>query len=722
MRYKGNTIRINILFILVIVFLFGVIGYKLWLVATHNTVEGSDLAAIAKNRTTVTKKIPATRGNIYDAQGNTLAQNVNSYIVVAYLSKSRTTNEKYPKHVVDKEGTAEALAGVLEPLNSTMTKEYILKLLSQEGLYQTYLGPGGNGISELVKQKIESLALPGIGFEKSSRRYYQHADFASYIIGYARLYKKEDTKKEQDEIVGELGIEGYCDNFLKGTDGSITYQRDANGYQLANTESFVTPAKDGFDVYLTIDEQIQIFLDNAVDEIEAFNPSWAIFTLTDAKTGAIVGSATYPSFNPNKLNITNYNNPLLSYQYEPGSTMKIFSFASAIEDGQYRGDEVYRSGTIQVSDYTIKDWNKTGWGNITFDTGFTYSSNVAAVNLARRLGKAKLTDYYKKLGFGEKTGIELANEYKGEIDFEFETEIASASYGQGISVTPVQMIQALTAITNDGVVLKPYVIKKIQSHDSKELLYEGKRTELRKVYSTDTVNKIIDLMDKTVNTEDGIATGKKYASDMVRLIGKTGTANYSENGRYVSGNGKTIRSFAGIFPKDNPEYILYIAVKDFGGASKDIATIVKNTVENVSKYKNIDTRESDKDASKIVTIPRLVNKTVSNAVNNLSTIGINPIIIGNGTVVTDTYPKKDSKVNKDSRIFIMTNGDSYTMPDINGWSSTEVKNFAKFTGITVETEGYGFVSACDVPAGSPINEGTVAHITLTNIEPGSLTT
>ena len=184
--------------------------------------------------------------------------------------------------------------------------------------------------------------------------------------------------------------------------------------------TYTEEAQDGYNVYLTLDKQVQIFLDNAVEELKKFNPEWITLTIADAKTGAIIGSSTSPSFNPNTLNITEYKNPLISFTYEPGSTMKIFSFMSAIEDpsGVYNGDELYHSGTINVADYTIKDWNRVGWGNISFDTGFTYSSNVAAVKLAQRLGKRKLTEYYEKLGFGKKTDIEIANEASGNINIE----------------------------------------------------------------------------------------------------------------------------------------------------------------------------------------------------------------------------------------------------------------------------------------------------------------
>ena len=724
MKIKDSKIRLNILLILFIVLFFVSVILKLVYVGLNKKVEGIDLQALAASRSTVTKTIQAERGNIYDNSGNLLAQNMNSYTVIAFLSSSRTVDDRYPKHVVDKDYTARQLATVLEPLSPIMTYEYILGLLSQNKV-QVELGPGGRNISEYTKEKIEKLTLPGISFLKTTKRYYQNGDFASYIVGYAKKYENEETG--DSDTKGELGIEGYCDEFLRGQDGKITYSKDAYGYQMANSVSYREDAQDGYDVYLTIDKQIQIFIDNAVNLINQKGATWITFTVADAKTGAIVGSATSPSFNPNKLNITNYNNPLTSYAYEPGSTMKIFSFMSAIEEGKYNGDTKYNSGTITVGDYKIKDWNNFGWGSISYDVGFTYSSNVAAVNLARSIGKNKLVDYYKRLGFGEKTGIELANEYTGSLKnltgSVSEVELATSSFGQGVTVTPIQMIQALTTLTNDGTPLRPYVIEKVVNPNDDKVVYQAKRKELEHIYSTATVNKMIELMDMTVNSDDKTRTGKPYHSDNVRIIGKTGTANYTDaSGNYLTDTYKTIRSFAGVFPKENPEYIIYLAVKDFQGSTSDMGNAVKQAVESISKYKNIDNRTSDADETKIVNISNYINKDINVTVESLKTVKLNPIVIGNGTKVVSQYPKKGTIVSANTKVFIITNGLSYTMPDMTGWSSTEFVDFCNILGVEYNLNGYGYVTSTSIPPGSVIDITQPIDATCTTIDPASLVT
>ncbi len=672
------------------IFLFVVILVKLTYVAISPKVDGIDLNTFALSRTTATKTIEASRGTIYDINNEVLATNVRSYTVIAYLDESRTSDEANPRHVVDKETTAEKLSPLIN-----MTPKQILKLLNTKNVYQVELGPGGRNITELIKEEIEALDLPGIDFIKSTKREYPNGDFASYIIGYAK-------KNDEGSIVGELGIEGKYNNELTGTNGKTIYQKDAYGYRIANTPEVTEEAKNGYDIYLTLDSNIQLYLENAITEIENFNIDWATLTIADAKTGAIVGSASSPSYNPNILNITDYNNPLVSYTYEPGSTMKIYSFMAAIEEGLYKGDELYQSGSIQVSDYNISDWNKEGWGKITYDKGFTYSSNVAAVLLSQKLGKEKMLDYYKKFGFGTKTGIELSNEYDGKIKFNYESELASASYGQGITTTPIQNIQALTSLSNGGTILKPYIISKIVDNEG-NVVYEGKRTELTKVVSSSTIKKMMDLMDETVNSEDTAVTGYRYHTDKLTLIGKTGTANYTQNGKYVSGQYSTIRSFAGLFPKDDPKYIIYVSVKKFQGASSSLGNIIKKMVESVVTYKNLSDKDSNVDESKVINISSYINQSKNETVKLLEKYGLCPIVIGDGEYIINQYPSINSSVLYGSKVFLVTNGSNITMPNVIGWTHNEINTFAKLIKINYNIDGYGKVINTNIPEGSIID-------------------
>lgn len=679
---KRATVKISKVIILIVAFLFVAAIGKLSYVVLSSKVDGIDLQAKAASIATVEKTLYANRGNIYDVNGELLATTVNSYDVVAYLDDSRTTDPEHPRHVVDKEKTAKELAPLLN-----MSEERILELLNKD-LYQTQFGSAGNGITEVLKSAIEALDLPGIGFlSDSKKRYYSNSSFASYIIGYAK-------SSDEGKLVGELGIEGYFDEILSGSNGYTKYLKyTSSNYKIPNTPEETVEAVDGSDIYLTIDFDIQYIAENAVKEFQdTYKTDWAIYTVMDAKTGAIVASATSPNFNPNDTNtITSYMNPLVSYQYEPGSVMKIFSFASAIEEGLYDGKETYQSGSIQVdSETTINDVDKT-WGVIDFDTGFAYSSNVAATTLAFRLldsGEKKLPDYYSDLGFGKKTGIELANEVAGDTEVVYKSELANSSFGQGISVTPIQMLQALSSMTNDGNVIKPYIVDKIVDSEG-NVAYESKRTVVKNVYSSNTVEKMHELMHKVVY--EGL-NKTAYQIPGLSLMGKTGTAQIaSPNGGYLTGQYDTIRSFAGIFPEEDPKYIVYVAAKKFEGNSVRFADVVTTGIEEIAKHAKLTDETKEVDLSKVIDIDNYLSKDIETVTTMLENQKMNIVIIGNGKYIINQYPLKNNTILENGKLFLVTNGSEIKMPNMTRWSLSDVKNYCNLIGLKLEYSGYGYV-------------------------------
>lgn len=705
---KNNTVKINMGLIIVIILFFVAIIIKLSYVNIAKDVDGIDIEAFANNRNTTKKTLYATRGAIYDTNGDYLAQTVNSYTIIAYLSSSRTTNPDNPQHVVDKEDTARKLSEILTLNGKTsMTYEYILSRLNLEGRYQVEFGSGGSGITELLKSEIEDLNLPGIDFVASSKRYYQMDNFASYLVGYAR-------KNDDGKIVGEMGIEKYFNDELSGKDGQTEYQTDSYGYKLPNSNENTTPATAGANIYLTIDNNIQLFLEQEINNLTKENSmAWMTFTIADAKTGAILASASNPSFNPNKLDITNYLNPLVSYAYEPGSTMKIFSFMAAMENGIYDGSKEYMSGKLQIGSDTVNDFNKVGWGKINFDTGFSYSSNTAASLLALDLGNEKLRAYYDLLGFGQKTGITLPDEVTGKIDFQYPIELATASFGQGITTTPIQNIQALTSIANDGMMLKPYIVDKIVDPNTNKVLYQGGKEEVRKVASTETIKKIQDMMHNVVYSN--LTDAKNYKPAMVEMIGKTGTAQIANpNGRgYLTGSNDYIRSFSGLFPYNDPQYIVYISVKQFSGNFKKVSQAVVNVVDEIVKYKNIvSTVEENKEQS-IIVLESYLNTDVLSTEEKLKALGLNPVVIGDGKYVVNQYPNKKSHILKGSKVFLKTESQNITMPDVTNWSENEITTFCNFIGLKYTLNGSGHVTSVSIPTGSVIDLSTIVEINLT---------
>ena len=678
-RLNVNKVRVSKLLIAFILLFFVVVIARLLYLGISPKIDGIDLKTFVANRNTRKKTTYAKRGTIYDSSSNVLARTINSYTVIAYLSESRSKGFKTPQHVVDKEKTAKELSPILG-----MSEEAILYLLNRNA-YQVELGPGGRGITELKKEEIEKLKLPGISFISSYKRYYQNDDFASYILGYVKT-------TDDGEMIGEMGIEQYYNDMLKGKDGFIVYQQDVNGYKIPNTKEEVKESKDGVDIYLTIDSNIQFFVEKYSKEAyEQYPCDWLFAVVADAKTGAILGSTSYPSFNPNIKNITNYLNPLVSFAIEPGSTMKIFTYMATMEKKMYDGNKTFKSGSIKIGENTIYDWKTDGFGEITYDEGFMLSSNVGISYLTKDyFTGSELKEYFKKWGFGQKTGIELPYELTGTLNEKNNKaiEIANAGFGQGITITPIQMVQALTMIANNGVMLKPYIVSKIVDEED-ALVYEGKRTELGKVASSETVNNIKELMYKVIYNDLYYSTGASYRMDGYDLIGKTGTAQYTNpyTGRYYYDNVNYIRSFAGMFPKDDPEIIIYVATKKTY-TQKGVSNIVKGLVKDIANYRSIFKNEETNATT--FKIDDYSNQNLIMVLDNLKDKFKDIVVIGDGDKIVDTYPK-NKVVSKDEKIFILTNSKNIEIPDFIGYSKREVETYKKITGIDITLEGNGYV-------------------------------
>ena len=695
MKKKTNGIKISNLALILAFLLFVVIIVRLSHLSLSSKVDGINLQTFAKTRTTKETKIPAKRGTIYDANGNILSHDVSSYTLIAYLDPKRTTNPDRPQHVVDKENTALVLSAILD-----MDKDTILKYLNKTGVYQTEFGTKGRGLNEITKDTIKAANLPGIDFIETTKRYYPYGDFASYLVGYAK-------EKENNEVVGELGIEKSLDSELKGEDGYTIYQKDRNGYKIAGTKEITKEAINGASVYLTIDNNVQFFVEKALSRKEDYDANRMTIVVADANDGKILAYATNPSFDPNKRNITNYLDDISGVPFEPGSTMKIYTYMAAIESGVYNGKATYKSGSFTTKDKTvIRDWNGTGWGTISYDQGFIYSSNTGVVNMMDKYMNADtLRNYQLKLGFGSKTGIGLLGEASGKISYKYETEIFNAAFGQGITTTPIQHIKALTSIANNGELLKPYVIDKIVDA-SGNIILQNKREVLDKVASTDTILYIKNLMWHTINDSDGAA--HSYYIKNFDIIGKTGTAQIAkENGKgYLTALKDHNRSVSLMFPKDNPQIIIYGVAKYSENISK-LSSVMKEIITNVSKYYNIYGDEGKKINDSQITINNYLNNDVEKISDELSNSGLKPIVLGDGKKIIRQYPEAYSNLVKGDKVFLLTNGEKISMPDLTNYGKIEVKMLASILKLKLNTKGNGYCISQSIKKDELINEEKV---------------
>ena len=701
-KEKSKTwpfIKISTAFILIS---FLVIELRMAYIALSPVVDGINIQEFASKRNTAKKILKANRGVIYDSSGDTLARNVTSYTVVAILSESRKDRIK-PE---EKEEVATKLSEVLK-----MDKARLLKLLNQN-LYQVELGPEGRNINIQKKEEVESLNITGIEFIEDTKRNYPNGDFASYIIGYAKTYIKDDEKV----IIGELGIEGLYNKELTGTDGYFKYQQDTSGRQIPDTPEEKIEAQNGYNIYLTLDSNIERFTESAMKELESkADPEWAIVALMDAKTGAILASSTTPSYNPNKLNITNYENPLVSYAFEPGSTMKTYSYMCAIDKGNYDGNTLFDSGILELSDgSTIKDWNTKGFGQITLDKGFEYSSNTGAVNLMRKfLTKQELLDCYKKYGFGEKTNIELSRELSGKISFNYDLEVANATFGQGITTTPIQHLQGLSIIANNGKMLKPYIVQKIVNPNTNEIVYEGKKQESEQIVSVSTVNKMKELLRSVVEGKDVYTTGSIYYKEGIDIIGKTGTGEIWDinKGAYETGGYNYIYSFAGMFPYEDPQIIIYAAMKKpKSGPTSNLSKLVKSIASDTSKY--LDISSIEKQTLESYKIESYYNKNRKDIENELMKQNLNVIVIGNGDKIINQYPSINTTVVENDIVILKTNDIAKKVPSFINLSYKESKELCKMLDIECIYEGNGYTIKQDIEENTEITENMTIKLTL----------
>lgn len=713
MKKKKKRIKNNIKYSKIVIFtslfLFACMILRVAQLGLSSEVDNVNLKELASKRTTKKEILTAKRGSIYSSNGDTLAQNVSSYKLIAYLDPKRTTDKKKPQHVVDKEKTAKELAPILG-----MEEAEVLKYLSKEKVYQTEFGAKGKGLTELTKNKIEALKLPGLDFIESYKRYYPKGRFASYTVGYAKTETDDQSGKET--ISGEMGIEKYYDKILKGEDGYVEYQKDLRGYKIADTKERRKEASQGKDIYLTIDSNIQFFVEQALNNADVdYDWEWFQITIADAKTGAILATATSPSFDPNVRDMTNYLDYMVSSPYEPGSTMKTFTYMAAMENGVYNGQETYESGVYKTTDGTeIGDWDRNGWGTITFDKGYAMSSNVGVINLINRhMSSMMLRQYFKKLGFGRKTGISLPNEETGKLDFKYETEIYNAGFGQGITTTPIQNVKAMTSLTNDGMLLEPYIVTKIVDPSTDEDILKNKRTEIERVASTETVQKMIQLMDDCVN---GIGnTGSGFRIPSGQLIGKTGTAQIaSENGRgYLNGKEDIISSFAGIYPKSNPELIIYASVKrPSGGSQRPLSNAIKEIVNNTSKYYGNDDTTAPVVPVIEYKVPSFINKKLESVKTTLTSKQVPYVILGNGSKIVKQYPERSDKITNKDTVYLITDDQNITVPNVVGLSSKVASNLLNLLGVKVKLDGVGYVTGQSVAPGTTITDGMEISLTL----------
>lgn len=626
-KSKQNT-RIKIVFKFSLLFLL-LIVIKVFYI---QVIEYDKLSTLANELWNRNLTIKADRGKILDRNGKVIVDNqtcTGVYIV--------------PSQVKDKQEVSSILSKYLNT-----TKEDLLSHLNKKTSIER-IHPEGRCIDNEISKQIDSHNLDGIYLLKESKRYYKYNNLLSHVVGYTGIDNQ-----------GLSGLELKYDNILKGQDGNIKYVSNGKGQKLSLSETYEKEIK-GQDIYLTVDLDIQLSLDNELNEAyKKYNADGAIGIVMDSKNGQILAMTSLPSFNPKnykEYDETIINRNLAIWQnFEPGSTFKIITLAAAINENKVNIFEEYYNdkGSIKIASSTLHCWKRKGHGLQTYLQVVENSCNPGFVTLGNRLGTKTLFNYIKKLGFGKKTGIDLNGEATGILFKEDKVgpvELATTAFGQGISVSAIQQVSSLSAILNNGNLYKPYIVLKEGSKEIKPVLKE----------SNIVTKETSELVNYALRSVVANGSGRNAYIENYQIGGKTGTAQkVGIDGRYMLNN--YILSFIGFINDEDNKYVIYIAldnpkgVTQYGGVAS--APIAKNVLQDIISIKDIKPKETlpkiyKWDDTMYETIPTLIGKTKKEVKLLLKNFKIE--FVGSGETVLDSSPSENTRVKQGSTIKILLN-------------------------------------------------------------------
>lgn len=537
----------------------------------------------------------------------------------------------------------------------------------------------------------------GVGILDEKKRYYPGETLASHILGY--------TNKEGKAA---LGLELKLDDTLKGVPGMLSYEKDGKGVELPDAKVNFKPAEDGSNVRLTIDKNIQFYLESALAKV---NDKWHPKSLTaiavDPKTMEILGMANTPTFNPNTYWTINdqsdFKNNAVASRYEPGSTFKIVTLAGTVEEGLFNPNEMYQSGMIRVQDRELHDHNRVGWGKISYLDGLKRSSNVAFVKLGiEKLTQPKLKSYIEKFGFNEKTNIDMPNEVSGLIDMKYPSEFATATYGQGkVVVTAIQQTAAYAAMANGGKLMWPHIVKDIVDPKTGKTIQSFAPQVIRQVVSEKTAETVSGYLEQVVSDQE-IGTGKLAYMEGYRVAGKTGTANLVLPGEKTYSTDSWVISFIGYAPVEDPKILVTLIADqpDLGGnyhlGGQVLAPAFKDIVGESLQYMGVksskQTQVVAKEANKLK-VPNFVGTTAESARAAAKESSLSLEVFGKGEKVVDQFPKAGTEILSSQRIYVaMQNVSDMPLPNLVGRSLRDAVEACSFFKVDCQTSGEGYVS------------------------------
>lgn len=697
--FSGSIIGLVALLVMANLFSVSILGY-------HYHSE-TDLHDYSSNINLSTKVLAARRGTIFDKDMNILAEDVVSYTLYAIVDENRPAIDGHQAYVSDFETTAQQVSLIL-----STDEAYILERLNL-AQYQTEFGAAGRNLSQATKTQIEALDLPGLGFNETLKRSYPLDSFASYLLGFAN----DDDQTVDIDLVGRMGLEASLDDKLKGKDGFQVSTVDAQGYVLPGSKQTIQSAIDGNSVILTLDRTLQDQLELTMSETEAsYQATQTWGTIIEVKTGKILAYAQNKNFDLNNINTTNFMNFGTQLIYEPGSTMKTFTYAAAIEEGVYDGKALFDSSRFI---YGYKDYKLTrlssmagaigvinnaariNYGLIDYNTGYAVSSNVGIASLlTTRLDPEIFKKYLADFNFFVPVNTDIQPESLDSFEVDSSSDLLHVGFGQGITVNMLQMVQAYTAIMNKGLMMKPYIVDRIINSDTQEVLVQKEPTVVGQPISAETANQVVDLMRYVVTYPEGSCN--RYALDNIEIICKTGTAQLVRDGAYV--DDEYIYSVVVGLPYDDPQIMLYYAFRSPASNNPSYkAKQIKEILKTIEFY-TFDRNPINQEVLTSGELPSFINHTPAFSSTVLASKA-NPVtLIGSGNSIINQYPSAGSTILSSQRILLLSSYDNIIMPDMSGWSKKDVLAFFRLANPNVSIDGEGFVSAQSVAPMTPLDE------------------
>ena len=722
----------------VAVFLFFVFLINFALIIGTDHKYGVELSSKARQVHQVEKIVQAKRGTIYDRNGIPLAEDSTTYNVYAIIDKDYKSAQGDILYV--EESQFDKVAAIFKE-KLDMDEDYVRSQLRQD-LKQVSFGPNGSGITYGVMSEIrdamKNAGIQGIDFTTSPSRAYPNGVFASQFIGLAQLKENSDGSKS---LVGNTGMEASLNTILAGTDGLVTYEKDHTGNIIPGTDQVATKKVDGRDVYTTLSQSLQLSLESRMDMFqEKFQAKYINATLVAAKTGEILATSQRPTFNPDtKDGIKDldkkkaWTNVLYQGQYEPGSTMKVFTLAAAIENKTFPANEYYDNTELKIADATIKDWNvnmgESEGETLTYAQGFAFSSNVGMARLEQKMGGKTWLNYLSRFKFGIPTRFGMGNEDFGSLPSNNVVTEAMSAFGQGLGVTQIQMIRGYTAIANEGKMIEPKFISAI--YDNQNNTARKSHLEvLSKPISASTAKKTLDYM-VTVGTDPyyGTLYDKENGVPYIRVAGqntavKSGTAQIAapaeDGGGYLSGPNDYIYSVVAITPSDNPDFIMYVTLQqpeskfyhsefeNFFNPILEEAEAMKDSLNLTSPSTVLDNVEEETEYQ----MPSFKDVTPGNYSDELRRNLVQPIVVGTGNSVKQTSVAVGDNVKANQQVLLLTD-EVKNLPDFYGWTKASIRKFAEWQNIEITIKGKGHrVIKQSVQAGTALKKASEVTVTL----------